>query len=152
MHSHLTRTLGLAFSPDGKRLVVCGWPRSAIVWDVETGREKFELRGHLSPADSPAFSPDGKRIVTTGWDRCAKLWDADTGRELLSLNDTGDLLSGVAFSQDGQRIVTGNWARTARVWEAAREDQVMAWEAEERAAEQSQDRWRKELADLLQAR
>jgi WD40 repeat protein/serine/threonine protein kinase len=140
-HSHLVKTLGLAFSPDSQRLVACGWPRSAMVWNVASGQCLFELRGHRSPVNSPAFSPDGRRIVTSSWDRCAKLWDAKTGLELLSLDDTGDALSAVAFSRDGRRIVTGNRNKTARIWESAQPDQVAAWDMEERSARVSRDGW-----------
>jgi WD40 repeat protein len=96
-----------------------------------------------------AYSPDGRRIVTGAWGRLAKLWDADTGGELLTLDDNGLRITAVAFSRDGQRIVTGDWNRTARVWQAARPEEVAVWEAEERAAAESQDRWREELAALL---
>ncbi len=150
-HPHLKRCLHVAFSPDGRRLIACGWPRTAVVWDVQS-HENVELRGHVSPVGSAAFSPDGKRIVTAGWDMRAKLWDAQTARELLSVKDSEDAVSSVAFSPDGQWIVAGSWDKTARILEIARMEQVAAWDAEEREAAQSRERWQEELDALLHGR
>jgi WD40 repeat protein len=138
-HPHLSRCLHVTFSPDGHRVIACGWPRTAVVWDLET-HKSFELSGHVSPVGAAAFSPDGQRIATAGWDLRTKLWDAHTGRELLSVNDNGDGVSSVAFSPNGQWIVAGNWDKTARILEVARMDEVAAWEAEERTAVQSRER------------
>ena len=148
--TNLGRVQCVAFSPDSKRLVTGGWPRTAIIWDLATGHE-IHLIGHLSPVSAMAFSANGRRIVTSSWDRSAKLWDADTGRELLTLSRGGELLNSVAFSRDGLRIVTGDMARTACMWQAARPEEVAVWEAEENAAAQSRERWRRELDDLLRA-
>jgi WD40 repeat protein/serine/threonine protein kinase len=141
----------VAFSPDSKRIVTGGWPRTAIIWDVATGREIMSLIGHLSPVSSIAFSDNGRRIVTSSWDRSAKVWDANKGRELLTLNRAGEILGSVAFSRDGLRIVTGDMARTACMWQAAGPEEVALWDAEENAAAQSRERWRRELDDLFRA-
>ena len=62
------------FSPDGRRIVSASGDRTALVWDVETGRELIALIGHTSRISSVAFSPDGQRIVTASLDRTARVW------------------------------------------------------------------------------
>jgi WD40 repeat protein len=66
----------LAFSPDGKRLAAgihnldyTKEQRKRLggkvkLWDAESGRELFTLKGHARSVNSVLFSPDGKRLAT----------------------------------------------------------------------------------------
>jgi WD40 repeat protein len=127
----------VAFSPDGQRIVTGSGDNTAKVWEAATGRPLLMLKGHGNGILSVAFSPDGRRIVTGSEDATAKVWEAASGRELLTLKGHRAPIWSVAFSRDGQRIVTGSWDQTAKIWETAGEDQVAAWQSEERAAAQS---------------
>ena len=53
----------VAFSPDGTRIVTGGGvyyeTGEVRVWDVRTGTELLELKGHTDVVTSVAFSPDG---------------------------------------------------------------------------------------------
>lgn len=49
----------VAFSPDGKLVVLGSHDNTVRVWDVVTGAELQTLKGHLGPVWSVAFSPDG---------------------------------------------------------------------------------------------
>src|SRR5262249_35713545 len=93
--------VGLAFSPDGKRLAC-----AQKMFDAETGEELFPLRGVQSGI---VFSPDGKQVVGTngGGER---VLDAQTGQELFALSDSG---GSVAFSPNGQRL-----ASARKIWDA----------------------------------
>src|SRR5205085_2631577 len=63
----------LKFSPDGKRLAA-GWK----VWDVATGKQLLELKGHSADISGLAYSPDGKRLASASEDQTVKIWDAET--------------------------------------------------------------------------
>src|SRR5262249_52843929 len=52
----------LAFSPDGKTLVVGTNDRPIELWDVASGHNIGSLRGHRSGVMSLAFSPDGRTL------------------------------------------------------------------------------------------
>jgi WD40 repeat protein/serine/threonine protein kinase/tetratricopeptide (TPR) repeat protein len=73
---HTAEVRGLAFSPDGRRIVTSSWDRSIKLWDPDTGREVFTLRGHTAGLLVVAFSPDGRRLVSGGIDFTARVWDA----------------------------------------------------------------------------
>ena len=47
---------------------------TARIWDLETGKTLFELRGHSDWVVPVAFSPDGRWLVTGSGDKTAKLW------------------------------------------------------------------------------
>lgn len=109
---------GVAFSPDGTRLVTGHGEQVAKVWDVTKGEELFTLKGHEGYVSQAVFSGDGKRIATASGDRSVKVWDAETGKELVTMKGHADRVEAVAFSPDGRRIVTGSIDRSAKVWEA----------------------------------
>jgi WD40 repeat protein/serine/threonine protein kinase len=110
--------MGVAFSPDGTRIVTGGQDRMAKVWDARSGKSLLDLKGHRAPVTSVALSPDGTRIVTASWDQTAKVWDAQTGTQLLDLKGHTGLVRSVAFSPDGTRIATAGDDQAVRLWDA----------------------------------
>ncbi len=65
----------LAFSPDGKILAASDQARALRLWDVATGKELGQLKGHRGAALTVAFAPDGKKLVSGGSDTTALTWD-----------------------------------------------------------------------------
>ncbi len=135
--------IGMAFSPDGKRLAVAspvvarGGPEGTVtVWDAQTGQELLSLKGHTGNVESLAFSPDGKRLasVSRGWDEKQskyvpgemKLWDAQTGQELLSLKGGG---SHVTFILDGKRLASAG-VGAVKVWDAQTGQELLSLKAD----------------------
>lgn len=84
LHGHTNFVLGVAFSPDGKRLASVSWDQTAKVWDVSSGRELVTLRGHTGRLHGVTFSPDGKRLATAGGDGIVQIYALDV-QELLRL-------------------------------------------------------------------
>jgi tetratricopeptide (TPR) repeat protein len=110
--------MGVAFSPDGKRIATCSIDHTAKVWDASSGKQEFTLTGHKDQVRAIAFSPDGKRLATASWDKTVKIWDANSGMEMTSLQGHTDHVEGVAFSPDGKWIASASSDKTARVWDA----------------------------------
>src|SRR5262249_8441214 len=82
--------VSVAFSQDGRRFVTDqidftkpGTPRSAEVFDAESGRSLFKFPVHKELVLNVAISPDGQRIATASEDKTARVWEASTGKELL---------------------------------------------------------------------
>ena len=73
----------LAFSPDGKSLVVddgdqAGWAyrhgTTLSLWDTVTGTRQAKLPGHAAPLHCVAFAPDGKTLATGSADHTVLIW------------------------------------------------------------------------------
>jgi tetratricopeptide (TPR) repeat protein len=96
------------------------------VWD-STGKQLYELKGHLNSVRSASFSLDGKWVVTASWDNTARVWDTarvsdstsnvwySTDHQLYKLEHQVNVWS-ASFSPDGKWVVTGSSNNTARVW------------------------------------
>ena len=80
---------GVAFSPDGHRLVSVSKDRQVKFWDADTGGLLFTASGHASEVQSVDISPDGKWAVTGDWMAQVRLWDMATGRLVARLDGTG---------------------------------------------------------------
>jgi WD40 repeat protein len=144
---------GMAFSPDGKRLVSISRgelgprgggpaPGEVKVWDAQTGKELFTFNpgGVIT---NVAFSPDGKRLVSISRVRGqgpatdnlnveVKVWDAQTGQELRTLQGGGRVPSGgaggrglgLALSPDGRRLASAH-GETLKVWDTQTGEELL---------------------------
>lgn len=115
---HQTREVqSVNFSPDGKWLESDSKDQTIKMWDVATGRLRWELNGPGgNTGSSVVISPDGKKLADNN-DQTVKIWDAATGRELLVLKGhTRDVLA-VAFSPDGRKLASGGLDRGVKLWD-----------------------------------
>ena len=85
LSDHTESVYGVAFSPDGTRIVTTSLDSTAKVWDAVSGKELLTLSGHADVVYDVAFSPDGTHIATASRDFTAKVWDAASGKELFTL-------------------------------------------------------------------
>lgn len=80
---HKSWIYGVAFSPDGKRVLSCGgWVSvygerqdcSIRLWNVADGALLARYQGHTHVIRSIAFSPDGKHAISASIDQTLRLW------------------------------------------------------------------------------
>jgi WD40 repeat protein len=149
MPGQVGEVTGVAFSPDGRRLLSWSPDRTARLWDADTGRP-VHVFAHPSTIRAGFFSPDGRRVLTlTGYQGlnvsretleqnpgeqpAAFVWDADSGAPVASWKEPltpdphahygqPDPQALAGFSPDGRRVVltfAGFPNRPPRVWEVS---------------------------------
>jgi DNA-binding SARP family transcriptional activator/WD40 repeat protein/energy-coupling factor transporter ATP-binding protein EcfA2 len=121
---------GLAFSPDGARLVTAGADGVARVWELpavhapaDSGlapRQALALTGHAAPLTAVLWSSDGSTIVTAGQDQSVRFWDAASGTPGLVLSDLGGPVQMTA-APDLSYLVTSAGGE-ARAWTLVTEE------------------------------
>src|SRR5262249_19600254 len=113
---HQPWVYGVAWSPDGQRIVSACAQERAQVWTVVDGKTRATY--HQPGVQQVAWFPDGARIATAG-DTTVQIWDATTGAQVLTFRGHSDPIRALALSPDGQRVASGGHDTTAPVWEAA---------------------------------
>jgi WD40 repeat protein len=117
----------VALSPDGQRLVDGNndWDHNVGIWDVKTGKQLLDLKGHSRGVVAVAYSPDGKQVLTGGLDGTARLWNATTGaQQRVFRPDSASAVASVAFSPDGSKAFTGHENGTIVIWQATTGAQI----------------------------
>ena len=115
---HMSDVYSVAYSPDGTQLASGSYDNTIRIWNAETGKPIWTLRGHTEVVLSVAYSPDGSQLASGSGDGTVRIWNAETGKPIRTLRGhTGSVLS-VAYSPDGAQIASGGsdgtvWIRNA---------------------------------------
>ena len=142
--------LSMAFSPDGRFLVVGSKRPDAEIWDMETRQLVGHLKGHGSWVSAVCYSLDGRWIASTepGSTR-VYLWDAQT-HQLIRHWHSGEPNPGadtfqLFFSPDSQRLYAStkenysgyqqSWNDRVRVWDVQAGKQLHEFKPEPVALE-----------------
>jgi WD40 repeat protein/tetratricopeptide (TPR) repeat protein len=116
---------GIAYSPDGKQVVViCGGGQVLVIDPAQRRiilrREHGHERSSYNTYPSVRFTPDGRSFVTWGPDAAVQVWDAATGQPRYPPLRHEGLVQDARPSPDGRFLVTAARDATARVWDLAR--------------------------------
>jgi WD40 repeat protein/uncharacterized caspase-like protein len=130
--AHTDFVSGLAFSPDGARLISSSADQTVAIFDARTGAELKRLQEHKEPIFALACSPTGNEAFVAGGhvEGGAALLDKldiAAKREVQAMTE-GAFLEGytghdaavvsIALSFDGARLATGDLSGVVRFWKS----------------------------------
>ena len=104
------RVEGIAFSPDGKLLGVCGGSPAEFgqvqFWDPAEGKLIKSYRLGYDSLYGISFSPDGKKVAFGAADKAVRTMEIETGKIGLDFRAHADWTFGTAFTLDGKQLVS----------------------------------------------
>ena len=124
----------VAWTPDGRRLVIGGFDESVHVHDPTTGRSLLS-RELGAGVTSVAVSADGQHVAATTWDGRVHWMEAAGLKPVGGAMETFAATTGekgprmaewVFLAPDGRKAFTGNWDGTVQAWDVGREGWVKA--------------------------
>lgn len=120
---------GLAFSPDGSRLVTGGrvgdWTAGdgqVRVWDLKSGRPLMESERSQRRYQRIAFSPNGRLVAAGVWRNQIHVFQVKSGRRILTLE--GDCSQDLQFSADNWELIAVGSGAKYQVWEIPTGDEI----------------------------
>lgn len=133
---------GMAFSPEGSRLIVWGEERqysTGRIHDVHTGKRVSLSRRSEAPYVLPVeFDPSGEHLLTIDYGMMVSVWEAETGLGLLVLdalhhdeadNDRPTMVTQAKYSPDGSLILTTGENGRIRLWDPVSGKALVALDA-----------------------
>ncbi len=129
---HSQSVLGVTWSPDGGRLVSCGWDGIRI-WNSATGKPIGSL--NVRPGRGcfgAAFSPDGAKLATVHENGYVRLWTFPRFEELLVQQAHKGRTFGVAFAPNGQTFATAGGDSMVRLWSVGQAKSIREFAIQER--------------------
>jgi WD40 repeat protein len=120
MDGHTDDVLGVAFSPDGSRLVSASLDGTARIWRTDADHSVATLEGHHGAVMTAAFDDRAGLVVTGGIDGAIGVWDAATARQLAMVPRHTGTVNSVQFSPgDHPRILSASDDTTVRILDCA---------------------------------
>lgn len=98
----------LAFSPDGRSLLVSRGDPLIALYDAASGALQTTLRGHAGAVRALTFSADGRRMISASADGTARVWDTGDWRQLALLGGFS-YVNGASLSPDAATALVQGW-------------------------------------------
>ncbi|KDO35228.1 hypothetical protein SPRG_00073 [Saprolegnia parasitica CBS 223.65] len=91
--------------------------KSIRLWDVNTGKHKQQLDGHMKGVRALAYSSEYRFLVSAGFDFDALVWNPYVDQLILRLHGHQNSLCGVEIVPDTPQIITADIDGVFKVWD-----------------------------------
>ncbi len=121
--------LGVAWSPNGMRLVMGNWNGQVKAFDANKGLNgiTFQAPDLHQRVEAVIWLPGGKLIAACGDDNIVWIWNATTRRLQQTYRGHNNWVISLACSPDGKYIASGSFDMTVQVWEVATGRQIVKY-------------------------
>jgi hypothetical protein len=127
IENHADWVFGVAFAPDGQRLLTASRDKTAKVWDLAARESVVTFPDHQAGVYAVAVGADGKTGFSAGEDNQVRAWNLDgpsAGKQVRSSGGHGKALFKMLALPRQPLLATCSADRTVRLWNAANGAQV----------------------------
>ena len=116
---HMGQVNTVVVSPDNRHALSASSDKSAIIWDLETGRARHVLTGHRDLfVNAQTFVSKGREAVTS----CSGemfFWDVESGERTREFRHHNQLygFEGMTFYDEERKVVIGDTIRSLYHWD-----------------------------------
>ncbi len=107
----------VAFSTDGKKLIVGENYGRCIVYNVDRWKVLLDFRAHTNSVNGIAANPQYPSFATCGSDGVTHVWQLSDGKMYPTLFGHDGAVNDVAWDPTGLRLVTGSSDRRTLMWD-----------------------------------
>lgn len=108
--------MSIAYTPDGSTIAAGSTDGSVQLFDVESGKVRGKLSGHVLPVRSLSFSPSDSSVLISGADdQLVNVYDAKSMKLVSNLSGHAGFVLSVDANEDDKRIATGSADKTVKV-------------------------------------
>jgi WD40 repeat protein len=122
---HDAPVMGVAYTPDGKRLLTGSRDQTVRLWSVADGQTMISLKAP-SAVNAIAVVAEGKQMAAAGEDGIIRIWDLPLQppegepKPLKELSGhSGPITSLVAMGSNGSQLASGGKDGSVRIWDLA---------------------------------
>ncbi|TDD63641.1 tetratricopeptide repeat protein, partial [Actinomadura darangshiensis] len=108
---------GMAFTPDGSRLLTGASDGKVRVWDVASGESVRVLSGHRAEVRTITVSPDGRLAASGDQHGVVRVWDLAKGKRRHVLKGEGGIVFDLRFGPGARTLLVGDFSRVVTLWE-----------------------------------
>ena len=114
---HHSVVRGLAWSPDGTRLVTTSEDGRVSIWNIAYGRGVWEQRVHRKAGLAVAWSPASRYIASAGKDKAIKIIEFGIFKETVCQEHDGGVTA-LTWSPDGSYFASASEDKRVCIWNA----------------------------------
>lgn len=113
--------IGVYFSSNSKYIASISGDRikrnEIDIWDIQTQKLLFTLKGHTNVVRSIAFSDNEKYLASAAEDNLINLWNIQTGNLIISFTENNAKeLTSVIYTPDQKYLISGSQDKTIKYW------------------------------------
>ncbi|MCJ8279266.1 MAG: NB-ARC domain-containing protein, partial [Rivularia sp. ALOHA_DT_140] len=121
IHTVFTKVFGgvncVKFTPDGKLLGTTSNNYSIKIWQVDSGQQIGNFKGHSNRISNLDFSPDNQLILSASADRTIKIWDLRNGICINTIEAHENTLRTAIFHPNGKLIASCGDDQLIKFWD-----------------------------------